>query len=226
MFFSNKIPKNIFMAWEGEAPKWVRNTFKLFSEMNKDFNCVLIDNLDIPKDSPFYDYSKGYDEYKFFKADLYRYHTLNKYGGIWIDCDTFPFKPIDKFLLRKKNFIVKTRPRGTNIVEEYMLDNYFMGCEKDSTFIKEILKRIERKIYLLKKFESPYDVSMFKLFKQEEIRKYVEPLDTSYTEEASYDECRNFFEWRNIDTIEPFNEESYLKHFRNNQYKNYLKRRQ
>lgn len=62
-------------------------------------------------------------------SDLYRLEIISKFGGIYVDCDTFPLKPFDAALLQKQQFTV-TRHYDTiaKYVEKNIgIDNYFFG---------------------------------------------------------------------------------------------------
>ena len=67
--------------------------------------------------------------------DIYRLDVLNYYGGIYLDCDTFPVKKFDQQLMNNKSFIV-TRHYNENIIVN---DNYFMGCQKNIDSFDRVL---------------------------------------------------------------------------------------
>lgn len=60
-------------------------------------------------------------------CDILRLEVLNLYGGIYLDCDTYPINPIDDELLKHDKFCVydkyRTRP---NALHE---NNYFLGMK-------------------------------------------------------------------------------------------------
>lgn len=47
-----------------------------------------------------------------------------EYGGIYVDCDTFPLKPFDTTLLETKNFMVYRHYKDGGVGD----DNYFFGA--------------------------------------------------------------------------------------------------
>ena len=57
-------------------------------------------------------------------SNIVRRMLLDKYGGIYLDCDMFPLKPFDDNLLKHKFFMSK----NCNI--SYVPDNNFMGWNK------------------------------------------------------------------------------------------------
>jgi mannosyltransferase OCH1-like enzyme len=63
-------------------------------------------------------------------ADIFRLAVLNKYGGIYLDCDTYPLKPFDS-LLMTKNFTV-ARHTYNNII---IPDSFFMGKDVNTEHI-------------------------------------------------------------------------------------------
>jgi mannosyltransferase OCH1-like enzyme len=55
-------------------------------------------------------------------SDIVRVELINEYGGIYLDCDTYPLKSFDDELLTQKTFCVKRHYLG------YInSDNYFIG---------------------------------------------------------------------------------------------------
>lgn len=61
-------------------------------------------------------------------ADVYRLELLQHYGGIYLDCDTFPVKPFDENLLQRTQVIVQRHFNDQSVVN----DNYFIGYDKNS----------------------------------------------------------------------------------------------
>ena len=148
------IPKKIFFIWIGNnIPKYVDFSINTFKNTNPDFNIELIhienlktsDNIDVietkeklkDKNSELY---KIYDSKWKYKnlytdigknvhfSDVFRIHIINKYGGIYLDCDTFPLKPFDDKLLSHNcfsttNYFYDKKCNGWH-------DIFFMGCEK------------------------------------------------------------------------------------------------
>ena len=55
-------------------------------------------------------------------CDIFKMEILNEYGGIYVDCDTFPIRKFDYDLLKLGNFEVVTY--YGNILKE---DNFFIG---------------------------------------------------------------------------------------------------
>lgn len=62
-------------------------------------------------------------------ADIFRLEVLNKFGGIYVDCDTFPLKPFDDTILAQP-FIVQTYINliyDKTVYPHIIYDNYFIG---------------------------------------------------------------------------------------------------
>lgn len=56
-------------------------------------------------------------------SDAFRFYLLNKYGGIYLDMDTFPVKPFDDKLLSYENgFTINYKPNISDI--------FFIGMNK------------------------------------------------------------------------------------------------
>lgn len=70
-------------------------------------------------------------------SDIYRLRIIQEFGGIYVDCDTFPLKPFDEKLLQLKIFMVTrhyNNDRHYNDNANYYIgnDNYFFGSIKDA----------------------------------------------------------------------------------------------
>ncbi len=145
------IPKKLWFIWFGKKPNYVDFCIKSFKDINPDFEINFIykesldfkenDNIDLdikmcskwiqnPSECPYkgillYDTSKKYNQYVIL-SDLLRVVVINKYGGIYLDCDTFPIKPFDDKLLNLNNFCI------TSFNNELLYKGrYFFGkCHK------------------------------------------------------------------------------------------------
>ena len=71
------------------------------------------------------------------RADFVRYCILHKYGGIYIDCDIHPLKPLDS-LFRKDYFFVTWHDD-----KQRLPYNAVMGSEPGHNIYKEIMKHCE-----------------------------------------------------------------------------------
>lgn len=64
-------------------------------------------------------------------SDIYRMQLINYYGGIYVDCDTFPLKSFDEKILSLTSFSVQ-RHYNNNASNNIADDNYFIGCQKNN----------------------------------------------------------------------------------------------
>lgn len=108
----SKIPKKIFQTWE---TKDISNGFQQIVDfwkiMNPNYEYCFYDKNDrdiFIKEN--FD-EQIYDAYckiipGAFKADLWRYCVLYKYGGVYVDIDTLCLSGIDKFLTDETEFMV------------------------------------------------------------------------------------------------------------------------
>ena len=101
---------------------------------------LLLRSIDIMLDDNNVAYRKMIDGQKIFYAtygkdiraiqllsDIFRFELINKYGGIYIDCDTFPIRPFDDDLLNKECFIVCRHYNNVGNRTVLLRDNYFFG---------------------------------------------------------------------------------------------------
>ena len=112
------IPKQIFFIWLGDnKPNYVDFAVKTFREVNPSFKIDLIEwkiyDIENPKDPLLVEsidsaIKLNRKDRKFIQsvANIYRYTLLRKYGGIYLDCDTFPVRPFDDKLLDHTSFDV------------------------------------------------------------------------------------------------------------------------
>ena len=125
------IPKQLFFIWFGDkVPEFAYFSLNSFKEFNPDFSMDLIhytiDDVINCQDSvlnyckdlifktkrgikcKYYDYINIRLKSKFnfiqILSDIIRFEILYYYGGIYLDCDTFPTKQFDKKLLNNTNF--------------------------------------------------------------------------------------------------------------------------
>lgn len=149
------IQKNLFFIWFGSKPKYVDFCVSNFHKINLDFNIKTYFYTDedvllskqfkgpiydlvgkkIIEDSIYNtetndDFLKTYHNkdiiYKISLSDRLRYLLIYRYGGIYLDCDTFPIKPFDDELLSLENFCVtQGEDKG---------DIFFIGRNKDTNF--------------------------------------------------------------------------------------------
>ena len=151
------IPKHLFFIWIGNnVPNYVNFSINSFKKFNPDFEIEFIhessiynDNkdfkecLEILKEKNHYSniyntewrartLSKTETSRNIRFSDALRHYIINKYGGIYLDCDTYPIKPFDDKLLNYKSFGVKTILSSA----WKWVDIFFMGAEKDMVFDK------------------------------------------------------------------------------------------
>lgn len=137
------IPRVLYFIWFGsELPRWAKYAIEAYRKMNPGFNIKVYNEIDINNttnqdiiecwneiNNPGSKLSTQY--YKKFStqylsnspyvrfSDSFRFFLLNKYGGIYLDCDTFPIKSFDDELMNNKFFMTKRLGGQTDI--------YFIG---------------------------------------------------------------------------------------------------
>jgi len=127
MYNISMIPKRLIFIWLGsELPLHATCCIDAFKKVNPDFEVMVVNELD-PYHSNNEDLNDcirlvNSDEYNLYKhmtvrpyaknhlqqtkigritalTDGFRMYLLNKYGGIYLDTDTFPVKPFDDRIL-------------------------------------------------------------------------------------------------------------------------------
>ena len=142
-----KIPNNLFFLWFGsELPKWATLSIEYYKELNPDFNIRVFNEFDLMKSNDsdiidcldkinqqktfYYEYfnrwfaaNKLSDKFNVRFSDVFRVYLLNTYGGIYLDCDTWPVKPFDDELLTNVS-VMYSRLCGAG-------DIFFLGSQKN-----------------------------------------------------------------------------------------------
>ena len=145
------IPKIIHFIWVGETiPQYCLNSINKFKKSNPLFEVNLLHTtideiqtstqIDIQetRDSIFETingkqnrwsiYINKYIKYNLtfisIFTDLLRFVLLDRYGGIYLDCDTWPVKPFDEELLNRDSFFV------TRMENYFYRDSFFMGFKR------------------------------------------------------------------------------------------------
>lgn len=128
------IPKHIFFIWIGpQLPAQAQYSIEAFRKANPDFTIDVRHIQDVVRSSdpdviecsklindnqskyskifsaPYLNGNQFIKEEIFNTAfsDAFRYYLINKYGGIYLDTDTYPVKPFDDQLLSYRYFQVK-----------------------------------------------------------------------------------------------------------------------
>lgn len=144
------IPKNLFFIWIGDSiPNYVNFATQAFKKINPTFNIcfnhITIDMIEHRKnqivdrcceyiidaaDGKYNKYSIFINRYikekrKFCQilANVLRFELLYEYGGIYLDCDTFPIKPFDSLLLKAKSFCPQICSYKNKTVQAETLDD-------------------------------------------------------------------------------------------------------
>ena len=188
------IPKQLFFVWLGDnIPKYADFSINSFRKVNPDFKIDLVHFSDedcemskkyegkileilqkkyIDKCLNAFNDLSGINRYKgnenYYKVKLsecIRFGLLNKYGGIYLDCDTFPIKPFDDELLKLNYF---------SAVWKNSMDLFFFGKEKNT----------KQKVILLKT-SSMYESGLLKN------KEYMDLCHKFYNFELKYGESFN-----------------------------------
>ena len=144
------IPKRLIFIWLGsELPDYGKFCIESFKKVNPDFEIMLVNEVDMNniksqdlKDCIGIINSDKSTLYKHLTtrnwvkknldspignivaiSDAFRFYLLNKYGGIYLDVDTFPVNKFDDALLSHPNgFVINYRPGRYDI--------FFIGMDK------------------------------------------------------------------------------------------------
>ena len=159
------IPKQLFFIWFGDnKPDYIDYAINSFKVINPSFKTELIrytindvlhcddSVLKYCKDlvfktkkgikNKYFDYIKMRIDSKFnfiqILSDFLRFEILYYYGGIYLDCDTFPVKPFDDNLLNLNSFsqsvlCMRNKKHNVNNLHDDMTSYYDLNFTKDIT---------------------------------------------------------------------------------------------
>lgn len=137
------IPRILHAWWGGpELPAEGRAHLSAWQELHPEWELKLW----TPETTPTLRHQDLYDNPARFspksnvwqwRSDLARYEILLEEGGVYIDCDLRPLRPIDE-LITEKAFIAKECDRFVN--------NAFLGCEPGNAFMRDVVGGLRRSV--------------------------------------------------------------------------------
>lgn len=155
----DKIPKIIFRTSRfkiNELPKETVDVYEKEMIENKDYVLFYFDDEDCKKsieesqnERLIYAYSNLIPTA--FKADLWRYYIVHKYGGMYLDFGHVVNIPYDDIIQSEKEIFVKDK------IDEYGINNSFIVCSKNNEVLKRAIElcihNVENKRYDLRFLE-------------------------------------------------------------------------
>ena len=102
-------------------------------------------------------------------VDIYRLALLNRYGGLYVDCDTYPIKPFDNLIFDNQRICVVDKVKD-NV---YALNNYFIGAVAgsnwtncfDNSYVKIVQENNQQFILTNKVKTTDFTIRRIKFFK-------------------------------------------------------------
>ena len=156
------IPKLIIKtSWHklNKLPSEIRDALNIAIELNPDYKVYYFDDDDIDNFIKSYG-EKEYSAYKklipgAYKADLFRYCILYKYGGCYSDIGHIMLKSLDYIIGDNKLVIVKDKPT----LNYTGIHNALICVVPSSTFIKKLVDLSVENIEHLYYGENPLDIT-------------------------------------------------------------------
>lgn len=245
------IPKNMFFIWIGEKiPAWAQMSIDAFKKLNPDFVVKLIyeksvdaledkdavDCMSLIKHVPESIYCKMYnnpqniinrDNFRNCQSvrfvDVLKFYLLDKYGGIFLDCDTFPVKPFDDILLQNEFFTCRSLIGKTDFFDDICIfDQFFIGSMpgKVSSYYKGHDARLKPNTFALLKEEALFEYTDRNYADYESLGhdlKYIKSLHQRYYDSmpmvAGIDRVHIKHDWKNRERnyyIDHYNRKSWL----------------
>jgi len=148
----SKIPKKIFQTWETKhiSPEF-QQLIDQWKILNPDYEYCFYDKNDrelFIKDN--FD-ERVYNAYckiipGAFKADLWRYCVLYKYGGIYVDIDTLCLGKIDNFLTDETELMLLIDLNTNPYEGQHNLANGFICCIPNNNIMFNCIYNLVNKI--------------------------------------------------------------------------------
>jgi mannosyltransferase OCH1-like enzyme len=123
------IPKIIHIIWIGPELFPYIDNLKRYKDLHPGWKIKLWTDNNLPK----LKYQKIYNAIPVYatKADLLRLEILARYGGVYVDADSYPLKPLDE-LIKDLDLFVTTNHKGK-------IEINLMGCSKKNKSVKQLL---------------------------------------------------------------------------------------
>lgn len=139
------IPR-IFHAWWGgpPMPDHMREYLDLWQDMHPKWEVRLWTPENTPHLGDHQDLFDNPEKYSpksnpwQWRSDLSRYRILHDVGGVYIDCDLEPLKPVDPLTEGVESVIAREDRRHIN--------NAFMGSAPGSKFLRSVLKGLRASV--------------------------------------------------------------------------------
>lgn len=140
-----EIPKIIWSYWDDQqVPELVKVCFDSWKK-NKGYTINILNEKTYKDFIPDLDHGNFDSKTRF--ADYLRFRLLSLYGGVWMDATIFCTKSID-WLIDQSNkegnqYTGFYMPNFTTIEDYPIIENWFMACTKDSSFMKDWNKEVQ-----------------------------------------------------------------------------------
>jgi len=171
------IPKIIYQAWIGPSPipEHLLEWHKRWQELNPTWQVHLL----VDETIPFLNNYRLYDQINDLrgKSDILRYELLYRTGGLWIDLDTEPVKPIPDSIRSKTPHISMRTPEHPCNCE--------MGAEPKDPWLAKVIAGLPARYEERKNEDITYSVGSFYLLDM--IEPHVIKLPNKYFIPLNYD---------------------------------------
>ena len=142
------IPKILHMIWIGPKPFPYEANLQKYIELHPEWKINLWTDSNLPRLRN----RKIYKSIPIYaaKADLLRIEILAIYGGVYVDADSYPIKPLDELTEGLDNCFVTTNRKGK-------IEINLMGCSRDNKKIQNLVVGLSKYWRKLGKKEKEHD---------------------------------------------------------------------
>jgi inositol phosphorylceramide mannosyltransferase catalytic subunit len=154
------IPKIIHQVWFGKCPTplFFKTTSNLWKITNENYEHIFWDSMKLVEfiKSEFSEYQLLFSNFKYDiqRVDLLKYLILYKYGGVYIDIDYEPLKPIEP-ILANQNLCLGLEPKQYSDFHktDFFIGNAFMASIPKHDFFFLLINNIVENLEQLSKHD-------------------------------------------------------------------------
>ena len=137
---NNKIPKKIWIYWEGEFPEFVHKCVNNIREKNSDFEVNLLNPENVHQYSQVNLTEMGHATPQ-QRADLLRFDLIYHHGGIWLDASIIVYENLNWIQTlvdqTQTEIFAFYRKRNTIHLNSPVIENWLLASTQHNIFFKQ-----------------------------------------------------------------------------------------
>ncbi len=182
------IPKIIHQIWIGDKEMPVEE-MKSIKELNNNYEYILWTEEEIKKRFMMFECTQQINIITDVRAkvDIMRIEILNKYGGIYVDADSYAISPFDDNLLNRQAFCGYENTKN----RQNLIANGVIGFIPNHPLLKQLIDYYKTKINESSNEKEPWKVTGPLVF-TEYVNKFIETIKNSNTNTNTDEDISRF----------------------------------